>query len=79
MGSVRYYPDGPRPPSTAVPVEVAMQEATRILSVEDAGTISLGKDMPHTFRDGEVYENAGYRLCSLLEDCDNYAGREQAE
>ncbi len=41
--------------------------------------IYLDKDQPHTFRDGEIYENAGYRLGPLLEDRNDYARREQAE
>ena len=36
-------------------------------------------DQPLTFRDREIYENAGYRLCPLLEDCNDYARREHAE
>ena len=43
------------------------------------GAICLDKDQPHTFRDGEIYENAVYRLRPLLEDRHDYARREQTE
>lgn len=39
----------------------------------------LDKDQAHTFRDREIYEDAGYRLCPLLEDCNDFPRREHAE
>lgn len=80
MAIVCCYPDGPGPPSTAVTaLEAATHEFTRILSTGRPEAIHLDRDQPLTFRDREIYKNAGYRLCPLLEDRNDYARREQAE
>lgn len=76
------YPDGPGPPSTAatvVPLEVATQEVTWCLSIEILDSSHLQRSRPLTFRNRKIYENAGCRLCPLLEDCNDRAGRKHAK
>ena len=82
MRNIGTYPDGPGPPSTAVtalPLRVATQDVTSSLLIERPSSHVLDRNRPHTFRNREIYENAGCRLCSLLEDGNDYARRKKAK
>ena len=66
---------------TALPVEAATQEVTRVFCQSKArtGANNLQKDRAHTFRDREIHEYTGYGLYPMLEDCNDCARREHAE